>query len=377
VSKADVVYGDYLIESLKGKKAPGWSVDFNIPALTRMNYIAMPTVLIKKEKIIEVGGFDENVPKYKDWNLWLRLQKNGCSFMHIPIIVTEVTVQENSISKKFETKMKEDGSYDATYFNPADCKIYPNKTIIGERKPKKVAIFTLTLERLDYTKRMYGALTKTAGYDFDWFVIDQGSKDGTVEWLKSTRAKLKENKKNEGIEVGWNQAIKMIRKAGDYDIVVKLDNDAEVMTEGWLAKMIDIFERNSRLVLSPYVEGLEDSPGGVLRQRLSGDSPYVMIGDTVLGVVPNLGGICFASPLSLYKDFEFPKHLMGNKDYYLSKYALRSGYGLFYVEELKVAHMDTTSGQKKKYPAYFKKLYSEQEEIRKQREKTFAKLGMK
>jgi len=102
---ADITYGDYLIEN-NGKMEKGWSLPFSASRLSQMNYIAMSVVLIKREKLLEVGGFDEQIHKFKDWNLWIRMQKYGCRFLHVPIIVTEVHPQKDSISNKYETKQE-------------------------------------------------------------------------------------------------------------------------------------------------------------------------------------------------------------------------------------------------------------------------------
>lgn len=358
--KLDVVYGDYLI----GDKV-GWSVEFSVARLSQMNFISMCVAMVRREALLAVGGFDQDVPKFKDWNLWLRLQKNGAQFMHVPIIVSEVEILEDSVSQKFKTDTDESGRYLPTYFNPADCQIYPENTLLGKKKPLRVAVYTLTMNRLEYTKQMAKALESTAGYAFDWFVIDQGSKDGTQEWLKSLtrdqnelglyRSKLRYRlyEQNVGLAKGWNNIVDFIKSEGEYDIIVKVDNDAELMTEGWLAAMVDVFDRNRKVILSPYVEGLEGSPGGVLRQRVSGDSPYMMINDHVLGIVPNLGGIVFATPIEIFNEWRFDEAYEGNKDYLLSLYARKHGYNLFYMEQFRVWHIDGTAGQHEKFPEYF------------------------
>lgn len=350
----DAVYGDYLI-SEKGKLKPGWSLDFNGALLQKMNYISMSVAMVKKSCLIEVGGFDETVPKFKDWNLWLRLHKRGYHFLHIPIIITQVYPQKDSISEKFKVEYDKDGKYLPTFFDPVDMPVYANKTIVGENRAIKVAIFTMTMDRLDYTKRMYKAMANLAGYPFDWFVVDQASNDGTVEWLEGkTKASIL-NKENVGIAKGWNDAVALIKKTDTYDIIIKNDNDAEMMTENWLLEMVELFKRNRTIILSPYVEGLEDSPGGVMRNRQDGQSPYVIINDKVLGISPFLGGIVWASPIEVYNNFLFPDETfyMGNKDRMISEYAKTIGYTLFYCEELRVSHIDGTKGQHLKYPDYF------------------------
>ena len=353
---ADVAYGDYLIEE-GGRMRPGWSIDFNPPLLSKMNYISMVTAMVKKSALLEVGGFNENLKIFKDWNLWVRMQKRGFKFLHIPIITAEVFPQKESVSEKNKTRQDEEGNF-IPNFSPADCEIFADKTFLGEKKPLKVAVFTLTKNRLEYTKRMSEKMFALAGHPFDWFVIDNGSADGTVEWLKTQKVKVIENPKNVGIARGWNQAIELIKKAGGYSIIVKLDNDAEMMSDNWLKTLVELFDRNRKLILSPYVEGLEDSPGGVLRQRMSEGSPYVLINDRVLGMVPFLGGICWAAPIELYDDFKFDEKtfIAGNKDYLISQYANQQGYKCFYAEELRLWHIDGTKGQKEKNPAYFKEI---------------------
>jgi glycosyltransferase involved in cell wall biosynthesis len=353
-SGADVVYADYMIE---GK--PGWSIDFNSRLLTKMNYVSMVVAIFKKRCFIEIGGFNENLHIFKDWNLWLRFHKRGYTFLHVPIIIaTAAGAGKDRVSIKYN-KYVEDlggGSYRSKEFHPIDCKIYADKTMLGRERDLRVAVFTLTMDRLEYTKRSIEQAKKTAGYPFSWFVVDQGSQDGTKEWLKEQKwiQKIIYNEKNVGIAKGWNQAVDTIIESGKYDIIIKLDNDAEMLTQNWLQAMIEIFKINRRVILSPCVEGLEDSPGGVLRQTSSGASPYMTINDKILGLVPNLGGICFAAPKELYDNFRFEEETfwMGNKDYMLSQYAKQTGYGLFYMEEYRIWHIDGTKGQKAKYPEY-------------------------
>lgn len=350
-TKADMVYGDYIIHDNNGKISPGWSLNFNLQNLTNFNFITTGCGMVRLERIREVGGMNENIPRFKDWNLWIRLAKAGCSILHVPIPTLQLnTSNDDCISKKFdkETEYDENGRYKATWFNPADCKIYADKTILGGKPPLKVAIYTMTMNRLEFTKQMYEAMNKTADYPFDWFVLDQGSTDGTVEYLKDKCILIKE-KNNIGIAKGWNKLISRIRSEDKYDIAIKIDNDAKMLTQGWLKEMVDVFERNKMLVLSPYVEGLEDSPGGVMRQRPDGQSPYILINDKVMGMVPNLGGIVFACYLNMFDGFTFPEELQGNKDYYLSQYARSIGYNLLYMEELRVFHIGGKEGQVKDY----------------------------
>lgn len=355
LSGADLVYGDYIYHQGKEVKA-GWSIDFDMKLLQNMNYIAMPVVMVKKSCLLEVGGFDETVPKFKDWNLWLRLAKKGYRFLHIALPITDVYIQTESVSTKYDVNVDEKGGYLPTYFDPVNCPIYATKSCLGKEKPLRVAIFTMTMNRLYYTKKCFEQLKKTAGYDYDHFVLDQASSDGTVEWLESHEdwfCGVFYEKMNIGIAGGWNKVIEQI--AENYDIICKVDNDAYFLTQDWLKEFIEIFRRQRRIILSPYVEGLDAVPGGVLRQSDTGVN-YALINDRVLGLTSHLGGIVFASPKELYNNFKFQEDMKGNKDFILSQYAKSIGYQLAYFEEARVEHFEGTVGQHKRFPEHFKQL---------------------
>ena len=163
--------------------------------------------------------------------------------------------------------------------------------------------------------------------------------------MKPTKIYIKRNTINKGIAESWMQAVEIIKTKTNADIIIKADNDAIFMTQNWLRDMVSLFKRNTKIILSPYVEGLDANPGGVLRQRMSNEMPYVLINDKVLGIVPYLGGIVWATPAELYNGFKFPDNLPGNKDYFISQYARRMGYSLFYMEEARVYHLGGNKGQ--------------------------------
>lgn len=361
-----VIYGDYLMHGRNGGLSPGWSVEFSISRLMRQNFISMCTVLMRADAVRAIGGFDEKVPKFKDWNLWIRLHKNGESFFHVAIPITEVHVTDDCISERFLSESDpETGLHKPTYFDPVDCRVWPDTTSLGEGQPLKIAVYTMTDGRLDYLKRMAESADKLASFPFDWFVCANGGAltDGSLDWLlaqdrkkgKVWRRKLsviEDKRPDPTLAKEWNLTVKTIREEGKYDIIVKADDDAIFLSEGWLKAMAGVFERNMRVCLSPSVEGLEGLPGGVLRQRSDGGSPYLMVNDQVLGLVPHLGGLVYATPTRIWSEgFTFPEGAEGNMDVLLSQYARTEGYSLFYMETEKVSHGPRGSaGQKIDYP---------------------------
>ncbi len=107
----------------------------------------------------------------------------------------------------------------------------------------KIAIFTLTKDRLELTKQMMASLDKNTHIPFDHYIIDQGSTDGTVEWLKTFTYKLGKLYvfplvKNIGINSGDNFALDKIGKRNN--IILKLYNVALIMIDICLKKFLSV-----------------------------------------------------------------------------------------------------------------------------------------
>lgn len=352
-SDADVVYGQSIVfdESLRNPPMVSVTSDINSNQginIFQQNFIDTNQVICKKKTIESIGGWDETMPRFADWNLFVRLKKINAKFLLIPHIITEYHVHGEM----------NQGKYPQFMFDTISCKIWPDKTLYGPRKRARVAVFTLTKDRLDYTKEAFQALREKTQYPFDHYVVDNGSTDGTKEWLKTQAVTLIDNEKNVGISKGSNQALDKMG-VENYDLIIKVDNDCKVWTPAWLEVMVDLYERNPQMVLSPTVEGLIDNPGGVARQ-----GGYMRVAQFLLGIVPHLGGIFCIAPSSAYQNFRWPEDdfLHSNQDWQFSMHCRKMGMTMAYVENLRCEHIDSTQGQKERYKEYF--------ELREQERKT-------
>ena len=343
--KLDVVYGDRWV--IQGKESGiGIYSYFSLGRLLERNYIDTSDALIKREAIFKIGGWDERYKRFADWNLFLRLAKAGYNFKRVPQIITDYYLTKDSISHDPVTSM----------WNPFDLEIY--QPYLSEIPYTKVAVFTITYDRLGYTKKSFDSLKKTAGYSFDHFVIDNGSKDGTPEWLtkKFDKNYLILNKDNKGISIASNQALDLIKRSGSYDIIVKFDNDCMCLTPNWLAKMVEIYKSNHLLALSPYVQGLKDMPGGAPRIG------YGRMRGEFLGMTQHLGGICHFVASKAYDNWRWPEQeqLHGMQDLEFSQYLIKIGYQTAYLENFFVSHGPLgTELQQKDYPDYFERRKAE------------------
>ncbi|MGB9737379.1 MAG: glycosyl transferase [Chloroflexus aggregans] len=101
----------------------------------------------------------------------------------------------------------------------------------GKRPP--VAIVVLTWNGLAVTQRCFASLrAKTRHVPYRLIVVDNGSTDGTVEWLRDQPdVTLIANSENRGFAAGVNQGI--AAAPPDHDVLL-LNNDTEIIEETWL-----------------------------------------------------------------------------------------------------------------------------------------------
>lgn len=110
----------------------------------------------------------------------------------------------------------------------------------------KLSIITLTYNKLDYTKNFIESLYKYTK-DFELIIVDNGSTDGTVEYIKSKpEIKLISNSENKGFSAGNNQGIAIAQ--GEY--IGFLNNDI-LLYPNWFEACEKVFENEQAGFVSP------------------------------------------------------------------------------------------------------------------------------
>lgn len=113
------------------------------------------------------------------------------------------------------------------------------------------SIVMLTCDHLGFTKQCLEQITSTrAGADYELVVIDNGSSDGTAEWLREFAAsatactvKLVCNASNLGCCRGRNQGI----AGSEGEHLLFLDNDLSGFYPGWLGELAEFVCRQGSL----------------------------------------------------------------------------------------------------------------------------------
>ena len=218
----------------------------------------------------------------------------------------------------------------------------------------RIAVFTMTRDRLDYTKRTLDSMRQSRpGHTYDHWFFDNGSTDGTVEYLETLlrdkRIKsLTASATNQGLHRTMNLAHDLLLGL-KYDFIMKVDNDVEFKTRHWLKKLIRAQKCLAPgSVVSPKVEGLNHPPEPFARRNIDGWSVQFL---------DIIGGITRLMPRKSIADFEFNERmpLSWGGDATFANHCERNIIPMAYVTDIRVRHMDGTKGQESHNPDYFKR----------------------
>lgn len=117
---------------------------------------------------------------------------------------------------------------------------------IANELPGVVSIVILTWNQLEYTKQCLESIQKYTPERHEIIFVDNGSTDGTVDWLQAQAAehqhyKLVENGINLGFAKGCNQGI----EAASGDFILLLNNDV-IVTADWLAGLLECLDTSDK-----------------------------------------------------------------------------------------------------------------------------------
>lgn len=151
-----------------------------------------------------------------------------------------------------------------------------------------VAIVIPVLNQLAYTQGCLRCLAPDLAAGVRVIVVDNGSTDGTPQWLAGPGATpgltVIRNDQNRGCAPAWNQGV---QAAAGADWVVVLNNDV-LLPAGWLAALLGAAERHGLDVVCPAMRE---------RDQNYEFATYALEFTTKLGGVVRRGGahgVCFA-----------------------------------------------------------------------------------
>lgn len=204
-------------------------------------------------------------------------------------------------------------------------------------------MLSLTRDRLPYTKHCFSLLKQKSGRQYDHYVLDQGSRDGTVEWLLQGDYNVTASEENLGISKGLNT---LLDRAPGYDVYVKFDNDCEPVTDNILRDVAQVAHDTGQLV-APTINGLNNPMPTVRYDTWAG---------WTVKVTAMVGGIFMAIPAKLFTDgfrFDDQGPLWGQDDTMICKWHRDRDGDCGYLRGHQANHYLTTKGQHADIPDYF------------------------
>jgi len=243
-----VLYENNRLKSVETKLLIGFCIMFSRKILDKVGYL---------DEELFLGNDDLDI----SW----RLREKGYNLL----VATDTFIHhKGQVSFKTEKKTKTDWlvqeSTDILYKKlenyygkgniPSPMELWginwfnPSKELMekGHAKfiPGLTSIIILTLNQLEHTEKCFESIKKYTEEPYEIIVVDNGSSDGTVEYLesfaaKNDRVKVIVNNTNRGFAAGNNQGISIA--SGEY--ILLLNNDT-ILTEGWLKGLIKVFEKN-------------------------------------------------------------------------------------------------------------------------------------
>ena len=206
----------------------------------------------------------------------------------------------------------------------------------------KLSVITLTLNKLDYTKNFIESLNKYTK-DFELIIVDNGSTDGTVEYIKCIpEIKLIQNSENLGFSKGNNQGIEVAK--GEY--IGFLNNDI-LLYPNWFEACEKVFEcENAGFVsprhINPHYDNTNPDKYIKYFQAFHYDKPYEKSFDEcVFSCVITKREVL--DEIGVFDEKFFPAFFEDND---LKYRAIEAGYGIYVTNEAGFYHFGSVTSVK-------------------------------
>ena len=193
-----------------------------------------------------------------------------------------------------------------------------------------VAAITITYNRLELTKKTVESFYQKTDVDYHLF-IDNGSMDGTKEWLSDSRFDYISLERNYGITRAFISAFESLDKR--YDFILKLDNDIETVTDDIINRMLLFYEKAGLKYVASPIDLLLDpnfAPREIKRMNIGGFR---------VSVTSHTGGAFQMIPYDICKALCDDYRHFAKGDYMIGNYYQKHGYSPCYLLDLEMRHI--------------------------------------
>lgn len=129
--------------------------------------------------------------------------------------------------------------------------------MMSEGKEKQLAVIILNWNGIELLKKFLPSVVEhTQGEEVDVIVADNGSKDDSIEWIKTHYPDLKilAFEKNYGFAEGYNKALSLTR----YPFTILLNSDVET-PQGWWQPLLSFMQNNPKAgAVQPKIKSFKE-----------------------------------------------------------------------------------------------------------------------
>jgi glycosyltransferase involved in cell wall biosynthesis/GT2 family glycosyltransferase len=253
----DLAYGDFWIthepnQTFLGSRKIGYSLKPEFDRSIMLSGCHMgPQPMWRKSLHDRFGLFDPDFHAAGDYEFWCRCAAGGAVFRHVPeFLGLYLHNQAGLCNGDVPRVVRESAEIQSRYRDklpPAPAAFRAEGFYRKEPLPENagfVNIGMVTWNRLEFTKQAIEAVWRKTRHPHVLTVVDNGSTDGTREWLEEMHrqgaiSNLILLPENVGVAKASNLAWSRVPDATHY---LKLDNDIVLGKDGWLDEMVRVVD---------------------------------------------------------------------------------------------------------------------------------------
>ncbi len=217
-----------------------------------------PQAMWRKSLHEEIGYFDEVLESATDYEFWCRIATRY-PMKHVPAYLglyfdNPKGIVNSNASRNHQQTREVQKLYEGTFPPPARNYSRGMHYLKPMNETKYVNICMVTFNRLEFTKPAIASILEFTCYPHVITVVDNGSTDGTVEYLQALKhegiiTNLILLKANVGVAKASNLAWSREPEAEYY---MKFDNDIVLQKFQWLERMVEVMDAIPGLAMLAY-----------------------------------------------------------------------------------------------------------------------------
>lgn len=259
--EADFIYSDedkFVEENgINIRMLPHFKQDYALDTLRSYNYICHFTV-IKKELIEKIGNFRPEYDGSQDYDIILRATEKANKILHIPKILYNWRINENSVASGASAKPYAYEAAKRAIISSLERQSIQNAKVEDSKiigiykitypiiKEDKISIIIVNRNNTKELKRCINSIMKSTYKNFEIIIVDNNSNEKKLEKYYENISKNEKIKIESINEDEWNLSklnnIGAKKATGEY--LIFLNKNIKILSKDWLEIILSNCQRN-------------------------------------------------------------------------------------------------------------------------------------